>query len=60
MKGKGNFVADINRLLPKRQQDFFIEMDALLETLPGLDIRQEELISHIEKYYKKLGGQADD
>ena len=59
VKGRGNYVADICGLLPKRQQDFYEEMDLMLDKLPDLGIREDELISHIRNYINE-GGNSND
>ena len=54
VKGRGNYVSDINGMLPKRQEDFYIEVDTLLEKMPELEISKERLISHITSYFIEL------
>lgn len=52
VKGRGNYVADICKMLPKRQDEFFEELDVMLERMGGLNITYERLIEYIEHYEK--------
>lgn len=56
VKGRGNYVANIGGMLPKRQQEFYEEMDKLLGKASSLKISREDLVSHIGSFYEKNGG----
>lgn len=54
VKGRGNYVADIGNMLPRRKQEFFEELDILLDKVPTLEIRQDELVDRIKSYYVRM------
>ena len=49
VKGRGNFVADISNLLPKRVEEFYEELDKLLDKAKQYGIEKKEILVHIER-----------
>jgi len=53
VKGKGNFVADISDMLPKRQASYFKSLDALLDKAETYSLSKTDITEHINNYYSK-------
>lgn len=52
VKGRGNYVSDISNLLPARQQEFYDELDKMLDKMATLGITKEMLIDYIDRRQK--------
>lgn len=53
VKGRGNYVADITNMLPKRQEEFYDKLDELLDKLEGYSLSKADVIEHINNFRKK-------
>lgn len=53
VKGRGNYVSDIQTMLPQRQQNYYKELDVLLEQMDSYELTKEDVIEHINKYEKR-------
>lgn len=51
VSGRGNFVCDVTALLPKRQEKFYDEMDALLKKAATYQLSPKDIIGHVEAFY---------
>ena len=49
VKGRGNFVADISGVLPKRIEEFYEDLDRLLNKAKAYGVTTEEIIEHIRR-----------
>lgn len=47
VKGRGSFVSDISELMPKRVEEFYDQLDALIDKAKTYGISNEQIISHI-------------
>lgn len=55
VKGRGSFVADISNLMPKRVEEFYEELNILIEKSTTYGIARREIIRYIEEFDKRGG-----
>lgn len=60
VKGRGNFVADITAMLPQRQAKFYEELDSVLQKADGYSLSSEDVVDHVEKFYRKANSGNND
>lgn len=52
VKGRGNFVADISSMQARRQEEYYTQLDALLQKSAGYSLSPAGVIKHVEEFYK--------
>lgn len=53
VKGRGNFVADVSRLLEGRQKEYFAKLDEVLKKAQDLSLGYQDIVEHVNKYFDK-------
>lgn len=53
VKGRGNYVSNIETMLPKRRQSYFEKLDDLLSQADAYELSLGDVIEHIEEYEKR-------
>lgn len=56
VKGRGNFVADISKILNNRQADYYKNLDALLSKAEGYSLSCKDIVSHTEEFFANKKG----
>lgn len=52
VKGKGNFVADVQDLIPQRQTLYYERLDELLGQAKNLRLDKTQITEHVKKYFE--------
>ncbi len=55
VKGKGNFVADVEKIRKKRLEDYRKELDLTVRKGMNLGIKKEELLAVVRQYFGEDG-----
>lgn len=51
VKGRGNFAADIAKLLPEMQREFYAELDEVLGRAGNVSLSEDDIVRHVRDYY---------
>lgn len=53
LSGRGNYVADISKILPERQTEYFDSLDEILMKAPHNLLSSKEIIAHVKDFFDK-------
>ena len=52
LSGRGNFVADVEKFLPARQDEYYAALDDILAKAANHSISPDAVIEHVKNHYK--------
>lgn len=53
LSGRGNYVANIEKILPSRKNEYFSNLDEILKKAPHYLLSKKEIIEHVKLFFNE-------